>query len=165
MKQNLLILYMIFPAYFVLHAQDQTKEKEDAFEISDQVNINDEVLPFSSYFSEYRLRPNLVLRAENMETNFGGFNTSYRVKEFPLLAKYSFAEKFSVLFGPTTNLLLKNGTIEDVSTSGTLGVHYHVNESLLMEARFNYNLSNESPFKQSLPSTNSLFKLGAKYKF
>ncbi|WP_147677335.1 PorT family protein [Algibacter pacificus] len=165
MKETLLILCIIYPAYFVLNAQDKTKEKEDSFEISDQVNINKTVLPFSSYFSEYRLNDNWIIRAENIETNFGGFGESYGVKEFPLLAKYSFAEKFSVLFGATTNLLFKNGTIEDVSTSATLGVQYDVNESLLMEARFNYNLSNDSPFKQSLPSTNSLFKLGAKYKF
>ncbi|MCL5129124.1 outer membrane protein [Algibacter sp. L4_22] len=163
MKQALLILCVIYPAFFILNAQE--KEKENSFVISDQVNINNEVLPFSNYFSEYRLNDNWVVRAENIETNFGGFGESYRIKEFPLLAKYSFTEKFSVLFGSTTNLLLKNGTVEDVSASGTLGVQYDFTESFLMEARFNYNLSNDSPFKQSLPSTNSLFKLGAKYKF
>lgn len=165
MKQNLLILYLISPTFFVLNAQENSSETQDAFVITDDVNITNTVLPFSNYFSEYRLNDNWIIRAENIETNFGGFSTNYRVKDFPLLAKYSFTEKFSVMFGPTTRLLLKNGIIEDVATSGTLGVQYDFTESFLMEARLNYNLTDDSPFKSNLPTTNSIFKLSGKYKF
>ncbi|MWW23865.1 hypothetical protein [Algibacter lectus] len=165
MKQKLLILFFICPVFFIVNAQENSKEKEDAFEITDDVNINNSVLPFSNYFSEYRISDNWNIRAENIETNFGGFNTNYKVKEFPILAKYSFTQKFSVMFGPITRLLLKNGVIEDVSTSGTLGVQYDFTESFLMEARLNYNLTDDAPFNSNLPTTNSIFKLSGKYKF
>ena len=165
MKEALLVLCLLSPVFHVLYAQEGDKAKTESFGILDEVNINKEILPFSRYFSEYRINNNFVFRAENIETNFGGFNTNYRYKEVPLLFNYQFNTKFSTLFGTTTNILLRNGTVEDVSTSGTIGVKYDFSESFLMEARMNYNFNNHSPFKQNLPSTNSLFNLGGKYKF
>ncbi|XMO85775.1 hypothetical protein AAFN75_13365 [Algibacter sp. AS12] len=165
MRGILIILWIICPCFCNVNGQESDTIKEASFNISNEVNINNEVLPFATYFSEYNISKNWILRAENVQTNFGGFSINYMVKDFPLLAKYSISNKFHVLFGPTLNLLLVNGTLEEVSSSGTLGVQYEFNESFLMEARFNYNLESENSFKTSLPTTNSILKLGAKYKF
>ncbi|MDB2462632.1 hypothetical protein N9W61_00815 [Algibacter sp.] len=162
MHIKITILLIIASLNIVLSQEDKTTTE---YAISDEVNINNEVLPFSNYFSEYKLNENWVLRAENIETNFGGLGATYMVKDVPLLAKYNISEKFSVLFGPTLNLLLINGAVEDVTTSGTIGVQYDFTESFLMEARFNQNLSSETSLQTKLPTTNSLLKLGAKYKF
>lgn len=159
-KFTLLVLVACFN--IVLAQEDKIA---DSYNISEEVNVNNQVLPFSNYFSEYTLSKNWILRAENLETNFGGLNTTYKVKQFPLLAKYSISDKFSALFGVTTNLILKNGAIEDVSTSATLGTQYEFTESFLMEARLNINLNSDTPLQSKLPTTNSIFKLGAKYKF
>lgn len=146
MKDILIVFCLLSPVLCFLHAQESEHGKIKSFEVSDGININNEVLPFSHYFSEYRINNNIVFRAENIETNFGGFNTNYRYKEVPLLFKYQFNNKVSTLLGPTINILLRNGSVEDISTSGPLGVQYDFSDSFLMEARLNYNLNRDRPF-------------------
>ena|GEM_PF-4245313 len=91
--------------------------------------------------------------------------TKYRVKEFPLLTKYFVSNKFSVLFGPKINILFQNGSIEEVTVSGTLGVKYDFNESFSMDARYNYYLNYNTRFNTNLPTVAPILKLGDKFKF
>ncbi|MDN3664147.1 hypothetical protein ACFFU1_11130 [Algibacter miyuki] len=164
MKQILLFLCIIQQGLCALHAQDDQKTK--TFGTGDNVNITGEVLPFGNYYSEYYINTDWAFRVENNIRNVGGFGTTYTIRNIPFLAKYKLDQNFSVLLGPKVKMFSIDGRIEDVSLFGTFGVQYDVNESFLMEARFDYNVGEGNSFKTNAPLRNdALFKLGAKYKF
>ncbi|MFI1771479.1 hypothetical protein [Thalassobellus citreus] len=103
---------------------------------------------------------------EMLERSNNNLLGSYTLIEHPLLAKYKISNKFSVLFGTKVDVLKTDGKIEDVSLHSTFGIQYEVSKSTLLEARFNYRLSNGASITPDYTfGSKTSFTVGSKIRF
>lgn len=144
----------------------QKKEKINAFSFSDEVKIDNSFRFQSSYFSELKLNEDWSFRYEFYQTRvINGFSVS-NLYEIPLLAKFYVNDKFSILAGSRFDVLKENGKIEYTGVLSTFGTQYNLNDNFIIESRFNYRLTKESPPEYHYSSGNrKSYKLGTKFKF
>ena len=136
----------------------QENLQKDNLEHQEKNTVN-----YSNYFNDIRINSDLSFK-QDMQTRIGG---DYTVFEFPLLLKYNITKKVSVLIGPKIDLYTNTkGLLSRPSVYGTFGVQYDVEENFIIEAKFNYQLTDEMPFNTdyTFGSKNS-FTLGSKFRF
>ncbi|WP_194446402.1 hypothetical protein [Yeosuana aromativorans] len=98
---------------------------------------------------------------------FSRSTSDYKIVEIPLVLKYALTKKFSFLIGPKVDIINYGFYNEKkVSIYSTMGIQYEVSKSLLLDARFNYRFTNESPIKTDYTfDSKASFTLGSKLKF
>tara|TARA_R110002049_G_scaffold296389_1_gene484436 strand:+ start:3946 stop:4437 length:492 start_codon:yes stop_codon:yes gene_type:complete len=144
----------------------QEKRETNSFVESDDVNILNTPRFYRNYFSEYHLNENWFFRMEMLERSNNNLIESYTLIEHPLLAKYKISNKLSVLFGTKVDVLKTDGKVDDVSLYSTFGIQYDVSKSTLLEARFNYRLSNGTSIIPDYTfGSKTSFMVGSKIKF
>lgn len=144
--------------------QELTSKEGDSFLESDEVQIENAPNFYSKYFSEQALNSNWILRTERIQSNFDG--ASYI--EMPLLMKHHLMGKFNFFFGPKLNIF-KTKEETQFNLSYSFGLEYNANENVIIEARFNYLLTDEfqnPEFQTHYQSgSDTSFTLGSRFKF
>lgn len=119
---------------------------------------------YSNYFLEFKINDNWNLKLENHTYSF----KKHTLYEFPLLFKYKFKDKVSLLLGPKLDLLKNNtsGRYTDVYLYSSLGVEKEVLKNISIQGLYNYRVKGESPPSEfySSGSRNSV-KVTSKIKF
>lgn len=87
--------------------------------------------------------------------------------QVPILAKYGFADKFNAYAGPNLGFIFDTPTgVKSFNLGLDLGLSYDITEKFLIEARYDYGLSN---LLENGDSNNSLrlsnFQVGIGYRF
>ncbi len=103
-------------------------------------------------FADIGVSDKFHFQPELLYSGVSGSNTIV----IPLLGKYSFAEKFNVLFGPGLNYSL-DALADEFSVSADIGVSYDIDEKFLVDARYDIGLTGDAKL-------NGLF-IGAGYRF
>ena len=132
-------------------------------------------------FAEIKLSDKLAFQPELLFSMQGSkyedIATKLNYINIPLLAKYNLNEKFSVLAGPQIGFLmsakLKDSTKsvdikEGFNTTDfglNVGAGYNVTENILVDARYNFGLSNILKDADGFSQKNSVFQLSIGYKF
>lgn len=160
------MIYKIMSIVIVLNAFSGFSQEDELLINQDTLNRN--IVGYKSenykaYFNLVRLKSNLVL-IQKMESRTG---SDYTVFEFPTILKYSISEKLHILLGPKIDFI-KNNSQNSTNTTvySTFVIQYDVSNSLMLDAKFNYRLTNDV----SLPTdytfgSKSSFVLGSKLKF
>ena len=93
----------------------------------------------------------------------------YHQIQAPVLVKYNVAESFNILAGPNFGFLLntsEGGMYKSFNLALDLGVSYDISEDFLIEARYDYGLTN---LLENGSSDNSIklsnFQVGIGYRF
>jgi hypothetical protein len=157
-KISIVIIFITLAPVF---SQEEGLNKD--LEVSTNLITNNNASYYKAYFTEIRLNSNWVFRQE-MQTRVGA---DYTVVEFPLLFKYNAAKNINFVVGPKIDLYKDHlGIINQASVYATFGIEYDVSESVLLEAKFNYRLTNEIPIKTDYTfGSKASFTLGSKVKF
>ncbi len=153
---------------FSMLISSQEDRTSDAFTHLDDKKIPGELKSYSSYFSQYYLSENWLLRSEMEERVTYGVYTGVNVLEYGILGKRLINDKLSVLFGPKINILKKNGTIEEVSPLLTIGEQYNVTKEFSIFARYNQPIiKTKTNTNVSSPSAinNIMYRIGTRLKF
>ncbi len=162
-----IILFAAFlPVSMLMSSQED--RTSDAFSQLDDKKIPGELKSYSSYFSQYYLSENWLLRNEMEERVTYGVYTGVNVLEYGILGKRLINDKLSVLFGPKINILKKNGTIEEVSPLLTIGVQYNVTKEFSIFARYNQPIikTKTNTNVSSPPAINNImYRIGTRLKF
>ena len=158
MKKILLSLAAVF-AFGVASAQE-TKFGVKAGFTSQSVKVSTGIGTVSGSasgfyiggFADIGISDKFHFQPEVLYSGVSGNNTI----NVPLLGKYSFAEKFNVLFGPGLNYSL-DALADEFSVSGDIGVSYDIDENFLVDARYDIGLTGDA-------KVSGLF-VGAGYRF
>ncbi len=157
-KVSLVFIFITLAPVF-----SQENDSNESIETSEEVKIEKKSNYYKAYFTEIKFNSNWAFRQE-MQTRIGA---DYTVIEFPLLFKYNTANNINFLVGPKIDLYKDHlGIINQASVYATFGIEYDVSESVLLEAKFNYRLTNEIPIKTDYTfGSKASFTLGSKVKF
>jgi len=131
------------------------------------------------------IRPELLYSTQNLAVKTELFNTSELTTEFkhftlketyinlPILIKYEFIEKFSLLIGPQVGYIINNdartileGRIrlfekakDRLNFSSNIGLSFKINEKIETEFRYNLGLTELNGFKNSVLQLNFGYKI------
>ncbi|WP_445735723.1 hypothetical protein [Mariniflexile sp.] len=152
------VLIVIMSIIFTLNMVAQEDVQKDSLEYQEKNTVE-----YSNYFNEIKLNSHLYFK-QDMQTRIGG---DYAVFEFPLLLKYNIAKKVSILIGPKIDLYTNTkGMLSRPSLYTTFGIQYDVDENFIIEAKFNYQLTDDMPFNNDYTfGSKNAFTLGSKFRF
>lgn len=132
-------------------------------------------------FAEITLSDKLAFQPELLFSMQGSkyedIATKLNYINIPLLAKYNLNEKFSVLAGPQIGFLMSaklkdsNESLDVKDGFNTfdfglnVGAGYNVTENIIVDARYNFGLSNILKDSDGVSQKNSVIQLSVGYKF
>ncbi|WP_308993539.1 hypothetical protein QLS71_017735 [Mariniflexile litorale] len=154
MKIKMILTLMLFTINMVAQVDAQKDNLN---------NPKEATVESTNYFNEIRINSHWAFKQEK-QIRVGG---EFAVFEFPLLLKYHITKNTSFLIGPKLDFYTNTMGIESPpSVYGTMGIQYDVFEGVLIEAKFNYLLTDDMPINTdySFGSKNS-FTLGSKFRF
>ncbi|CAH8294302.1 hypothetical protein EV196_108222 [Mariniflexile fucanivorans] len=141
----------------------QQNEENNNIKVVEDNEVKSESNYYKAYFSEIKINSNLTFQQErNIRVE-----SDYTVFEFPLLLKYNITKKVSLLAGPKIDLYTdKFGLTGGPVVNLTVGIDYEVNDSFLMEARFNFRPHDDIPIQTDYTfGSNTFMTLGSKFRF
>jgi len=153
---------------------------------SDYIKFDSEIgLNFGAFMnypvsSKIALRPELLYSTQNLAVKAELFNTTGQTLDLnkstqketyinlPVLIKYNFTEKFSILLGPQIGYIINNddriileGRIrifdkakDRLNFSSNIGLSFKINEKIETELRYNLGLTELNGFKNSVLQLN-----------
>ncbi|NMH86063.1 hypothetical protein [Flavivirga algicola] len=162
--KKILLTNVLLASILMSSQEDKTS---DSFTVLDDTKIEGELKSYSSYFSQFYLNENWLLRNEMEERITYGLDTGINILEYRILGKYLIDDKLSVLAGPKVNILKKNGNIENVSPFLTFGAQYNVTKEFSIFARYNQPIIKDKTNTGISPSVinNINYRIGTRLKF
>lgn len=119
---------------------------------------------YGGIFTETRLSKKWSIQNE-LNVSFSG---DFIFVEIPILLKYNFSDKLSILAGPRLDVNAKPKHVtfsSPLGISAELGIQYNINKHLFIEARYDYGFTNSSKiFGNNLVDANN-FRVGLGFKF
>lgn len=155
MSKKLTLHLLAFIGVFQLNAQNlQSKisiqDSSSTFEVTNDFNI-------------CRINSNLDIFQRAQTVDFG----IYSKFELPVLLRVKLSEKWK-LFSGANLMLFKDGMtgIDSPSLNANFGIEYEPTNNLILNAQFNYRLSNDNLIKTDFTSgSRESFTVGSKLKF
>ncbi|ULC60866.1 hypothetical protein MBM09_07660 [Flaviramulus sp. BrNp1-15] len=163
MNLKITFVFIISNITFIISQENQEVK---SFGFTDDVRIEyDSPRSFINYYSEYSIDEHWFLRFEIQKRTYYSLTGSQSLLEYPLIVKYNFNNKFSVLFGPKIDVFLKDADIEDTWFSLTSGAQFNLNKTVLIEGRVNTSMGNELNSTNFNLGDGVTYKLGTRFKF
>jgi len=137
--------------------------KEKSTQASNTTTSSETGFYVGVFFTDIPITDELELQPE---VNFVGIKDLNQIQA-PVLVKYNLAESFNILAGPNFGFLLDSSDgIKSFNLAVDLGVSYDISEDFLIEARYDYGLTN---LLENGDSSNSIklsnFQVGIGYRF
>jgi len=137
--------------------------KEKAAQVSNTTTSSETGFYVGVFFTDIAITDELELQPE---VNFVGIKDLNQIQA-PVLAKYNVSESFNILAGPNFGFLLDTADgIKSFNMAIDFGISYDISEDFLIEARYDYGLTN---LLENGSSDNSIklsnFQVGVGYRF
>ncbi|WP_431107615.1 porin family protein [Winogradskyella poriferorum] len=99
---------------------------------------------YLGFFTDFSITDKISIQPELLYILVTQYNTDGDVLVFPIMGKYKVKESFGILLGPQLDYILEKD-VEDIKRLGlglAAGVTFDISQSLFMDMRFSYGLSN-----------------------
>jgi len=183
MKNISVIIVITISLICVINAQNDREESSKSWNFgtragyinydlrADNTSLKNGQGYYAGLFLEKHISEKWAFQLET-NYNYSGFSTLH----LPLLLKYNLSERFQLYTGPQLDFSFEQNSYDEdfknkrFGASMVLGVQYNIDTHWLIDARYNYGVTNQFPVYQRVGSTieygkKGSFTIGFGYKF